>query len=172
MWGEVDFGPDASPEIDRLQVKWFKSWLTEEGNDFSEEPRVRVFEMGRNRWRAIEQWPPVSQSQAFWLSSDGLANAPDSRGQLVHAPSAIAEFGFDTYVCDPRITPPSTPYGPYDRSAVQRRPDLLLYTSQPLDGGITIAGVPVLHLYAATSAPDVDWFVTLTRVYLLRGTHS
>ena len=59
---------------------------------------------------------------------------------------------------------PATPYGPYDQSRVHRRPDLLLYTSDPLDSPVAIAGAPVMNLYASTTAVDTDWVVKFMRV--------
>lgn len=71
---------------------------------------------------------------------------------------------FDTYVYDPRIANPVTPYGPYDQRAVHHRPDMLLYESEALEGDWAIAGSPVLQLYAATTVPDTDWVVKLMQV--------
>ncbi|MEM9568207.1 MAG: CocE/NonD family hydrolase [Cyanobacteria bacterium P01_E01_bin.34] len=202
--GELDFGPAASPAIDRLQVQWFRHWLN--NNDFPESKRqpssfphestpdetlpnnestgelvldatVNLFEMGSNRWLQFDRWPVPTVPHHLWLASDGLANGPDSNGQLVaHPPESardnaadsekVSEPGseFDTYVYDPRIANPTTPYGPYDQRRVHHRPDLLLYTSKPLDTSMAIAGSPITILYAATTAVDTDWVVKLMRV--------
>ncbi|MGK7911468.1 MAG: CocE/NonD family hydrolase [Synechococcus sp.] len=200
--GELDFGPAASPTIDRLQVEWFSHWLN--GNDPSVadkdvsptnaaqtgttradttqtftgqesstvkgssvgialEAKVNLFEMGSNRWLQFEQWPVPTQPYRLWIASDGLANGPDSRGQLLEQPKP-GTCAFDTYVYDPRIANPTTPYGPYDQRRVHHRPDLLLYTSAPLDVPMAIAGAPVMNLYASTTAVDTDWVVKLMRL--------
>ncbi|MEO0941189.1 MAG: CocE/NonD family hydrolase [Cyanobacteria bacterium J06642_12] len=201
--GELDFGPAASPTIDRLQVQWFKQWL--HNNDAPEathqpaplphestsgKPRpdnescgaiavdaiVNLFEMGSNRWLQFDRWPIPTHPYRLWLASDGLANGPDSNGQLVATPASPPDeatdsgrvsktgSGFDTYVYDPRIANPTTPYGPYDQRRVHHRPDLLLYTSDPLNTPLAIVGAPIMTLYAATTAVDTDWVVKLMRL--------
>ena len=168
--GELDFGSDASPAIDRLQVRWFKHWLDVDADgkpletELEAEPCVQLFEMGSNHWRMGDRWPPISQALPLWLGGNGLANGPDSGGTLTWEPPKDSEFPFDTYVYDPRIATPTTPYGPYKRNAIQHRPDVLVYTSAPLPANLTIAGVPVFHLFASTTAADTDWVVTLNRV--------
>lgn len=159
--GQMDFGPEASPQIDRLQVQWFNRWLKGKSGFDSEAP-VRLFEMGANRWRRFESWPPPTRSQRLWLASDGLANGPDSDGRLLR--DRWDGCGFDTYVCDPRIANPTTPYGPYDQRVVHQRSDLLLYNSEPLQEQLAIAGAPTLHFYASSTAVDTDWVVKLVRV--------
>ncbi|MEM9511840.1 MAG: CocE/NonD family hydrolase [Cyanobacteria bacterium P01_E01_bin.48] len=179
--GDVDFGPEAAPNIDRLQIRWFDCWLKDKPNGVDTEAPVQAFEMGSNRWLDLPDWPPAIQMQSLWLSSDGLACGPDSCGRLDLQPAEAANetvisrtqasatqiaesFAFDTYVYDPRIATPATPYGPYDQRAVHRRPDLLLYTSAPLKQDWAIAGSPTFHLFAATTAVDTDWVVKLMQV--------
>ena len=175
--GEVDFGPEATPQIDRLQVKWFNHWLRDPQDSYGaagplsesnaarwDEAPVKLFEMGSNRWLDFDRWPVPTQPKTLWLASDGLANGPDSSGCLVETLEAVEGLDFDTYVYDPRIANPTTPYGPYDQRRVHHRPDLLLYISEPLTTSLAIAGSPVVHLYAATTAIDTDWVVKLMRV--------
>jgi putative CocE/NonD family hydrolase len=160
--GAEDFGAQASPHIDALQIRWFDRWLKNEPNGIESEPLVRVFEMGANRWLSFSAWPPPAETRNLWLKSDGLANGPDSQGTLEL--KAETDFEFDTYVYDPRIANPTTPYGPYDQRAVHQRSDLLLYTSAPFETRATVCGTPKFHLYAATTAPDTDWVVKLMRL--------
>ena len=175
--GEVDFGPDASPQIDRLQVRWFNHWLRDRGDsygtdrtlsgateDLTQESPVKLFEMGSNRWLDFDRWPVPTQPKTLWLASNGLANGPDSEGRLMEHLDAVEGLDFDSYVYDPRIANPTTPYGPYDQRQVHHRPDLVLYTSEPLTNPLAIVGSPVFHLYAATTAIDTDWAIKLMRV--------
>ncbi|MDD4018872.1 MAG: CocE/NonD family hydrolase, partial [Kiritimatiellae bacterium] len=48
---------------------------------------------------------------------------------------------------------------------VQSRSDVLTYTTDYLDEDLELTGPVVLHLYAATDAPDTDWTTKLTDVY-------
>ncbi|MGK7907969.1 MAG: CocE/NonD family hydrolase [Synechococcus sp.] len=185
--GEMDFGPDASPQIDRLQVQWFNRWLREDSDStgkpqpttsfkstttpqqeseivLTDETPVQLFEMGSNRWIQFKSWPVPTTPKTLWLSSQGLANGPDSDGKLVDSPDEIADVEFDTYVYDPRIANPTTPYGPYVQQSVHQRPDLVLYTSEAFETPLAILGAPRFHLYAATTGLDTDWVVKLMRI--------
>jgi len=50
-------------------------------------------------------------------------------------------------------------------SALLRRPDVLVYSSEALQAPVKIAGQPVVHLFASTSGTDSDWVVKLIDVY-------
>ena len=54
--------------------------------------------------------------------------------------------------------------GTDDQRPVERREDVLTYTSEPLTEGLTVIGMPQAVLYANTTAPDTDLFVMLTDV--------
>lgn len=45
-----------------------------------------------------------------------------------------------------------------------KREDILVYQTEPLTERIEVTGNPVVELYAASSAPDTDWFVRLIDV--------
>jgi putative CocE/NonD family hydrolase len=42
---------------------------------------------------------------------------------------------------------------------------VLVYTTPPLPEPVEVTGLPVLTLFAATSAPDTDWTATLVDVH-------
>jgi predicted acyl esterase len=52
-----------------------------------------------------------------------------------------------------------------DQSFVSDRPDVISFTSAPLDKPVHIAGQPMVDLFAATSGTDSDWVVKLIDVY-------
>ncbi|HEV7555152.1 MAG TPA: CocE/NonD family hydrolase, partial [Kofleriaceae bacterium] len=49
--------------------------------------------------------------------------------------------------------------------AVADRPDVLVYTTEPLTAPVAIAGAPVANLFASTTGTDADWVVKLIDVY-------
>ena len=55
--------------------------------------------------------------------------------------------------------------GPVDQEPVLSRPDLLVYTSEPLEQDIEVIGSPKMVLYASTSGRDTDWVVKLCDVH-------
>jgi predicted acyl esterase len=52
-----------------------------------------------------------------------------------------------------------------DRQFVDRRPDVLTYTSEALTAPVRVSGTPVVHLYASTSGTDSDSVVKVIDVY-------
>jgi putative CocE/NonD family hydrolase len=54
--------------------------------------------------------------------------------------------------------------GPYDQRPIEARPDVLVYTSAPLDHDTEVTGPIVVHLWAISSAPDTDFVARLVDV--------
>jgi hypothetical protein len=54
--------------------------------------------------------------------------------------------------------------GPVDNRAVERRPDVLTYTSEPLTSPLVITGPVTAELFAASSRPFTDFFARLCDV--------
>ena len=54
--------------------------------------------------------------------------------------------------------------GPLDQRALERRDDVLVYTSEPLGRDLEVVGPVEMVLYAASSARDTDWIVRLCDV--------
>ena len=54
--------------------------------------------------------------------------------------------------------------GGIPQQALQDRQDILVYQGEPLAERVEVTGNPVVELYAASSAPDTDWFVRLIDV--------
>ncbi len=52
----------------------------------------------------------------------------------------------------------------YHAKVTRERPDILVYTSAPLEKPLTFAGPVSAVLYASSSAKDTDWFVRLIEV--------
>ena len=56
------------------------------------------------------------------------------------------------------------PVGAYDQREVEQRPDVLVYTSDPLDAPMEVTGPLEVVLYAASSAVDTDFTAKLVDV--------
>ena len=135
---------------------------------------IRYFVMGRNKWKNAETWPlPETQWQKFYLHSRGHANSAAGDGVLSREEPG-AEFP-DRYIYDPldpvpsyggRINPDmNIPSGPLDQSVVERRNDVLCYTTPELPEDLEVTGPVKLHLFAATSAVDTDFMAKLVDVH-------
>jgi putative CocE/NonD family hydrolase len=55
--------------------------------------------------------------------------------------------------------------GPRDQRVLEARPDVLSYTSEPLERDLEVVGPVEMVLYAASSARDTDWVVRLCDVW-------
>jgi putative CocE/NonD family hydrolase len=167
--GDVDFGEDAEVDLYELIARWFDFWLKGEKNGVMETAPVRIFVMGANRWRDADDWPlPETKPVDYYLHSKGGANTPRGDGTIdLKAPS---EESPDRYVYDPR-DPVMTLYSfgcqdePYDQRVLDHRRDVLVYQTEPLEKPVEVIGVPVLTLFASSSAPDTDFTVKLLDVW-------
>jgi len=175
--GEVDFGFRASAimvDIVGLHLRWFDYWLKGEQNGIMDEPPVRLFVMGRNEWRDEDAWPlSRAVDTPYYLHSSGRANTLHGDGTL--GPASPGVEAVDTYVYDPRNPVPTRggglccwqaalPGGAFDQREIEARPDVLVYTSPPLDADTEVTGPLSVHLWAATSAPDTCFAAKLVDV--------
>ena len=168
--GNFDFGANAEVDVARMQVRWFDHWLKGIDNGVDREPVVRYFVMGSGRWRSAEAWPPPPGGRPgggrmeLHLASGGDACRPNGSGAL--APEPGDHGPPDTYTYDPlNPTPtlwdPACFYNVADRRRLDYRGDILRYRTAPLEEDVEVVGNPEAILYAASSAPDTDFFVWL-----------
>jgi putative CocE/NonD family hydrolase len=169
--GEVDFGPTAVIDLDAYILRWFDYWLKGVANGIMSEPAARLFRMGENVWTDENEWPPRgTQLTRYALHSGGRANSLFGDGTLSIATSGTEPP--DRYTYDPArpvpfITEPTYAQlgGPDDYRPVERRDDVLVYTSEPLTDELTVCGPVRLQLYAASSARDADFTGKLIDVW-------
>ena len=82
--GEVDFGLRSSwmfvmPE--ETQLRWFDYWLKGLPNGMLDEPPVRIFVMGANRWRDEDEWPLTPRPFNFFLPAQRRLGQYAQRGR-------------------------------------------------------------------------------------------
>ena len=175
--GDVDFTLEASwilvlPE--EIQLRWFDYWLKGIENGIMQEAPVRIFVMGENCWRDEAEWPLArTRYTPYYLHSGGGANSLQGDGGL--SPQPPGEEPVDTFVYDPRNPVPTRggglccwqaalPPGAYDQREIEARPDVLVYTSAPLEQDLEVTGPLQVHLWAASSAPQTDFTAKLVDV--------
>ncbi len=84
--GDIDFGPEVEVDLKEEHVRWYDHWLKGIDNGITDEPRVKVFVMGANRWREADDWPiPGTQYVSHYLHSNGNANSLFGDGFLNRA---------------------------------------------------------------------------------------
>jgi uncharacterized protein len=135
---------------------------------------VAYFVMGANTWRTAPDWPPSGTvDRELYLGSGGHANSAAGDGWLRWTAPGV-DGGADHYDYDPLRPVPSfggrffhrggSAGGPFDQARIERRDDVLVYTSDPLAEPLEVAGDVRLELYASSSAPETDFMVKLCAV--------
>jgi putative CocE/NonD family hydrolase len=159
--GDVDFGPAAGLDSQDLMARWFDYWLKDGNASAISGPPVRIFVMGENRWRDEQEWPLARARQTrYFLHSAGRANTLDGDGRL--STDAPRDEPPDTFVYDPWNPVPTGALGGYsrmpaDQRETERRPDVLVYTTEPLATDVEVTGPISLTLWIASSARDTDF---------------
>ena len=169
------FGPDAlRDDIWLLKQRWYDHFLKGVDNGIAGTV-VDYFVLGDNEWRQANRWPPEEAVEARWyLRSDG--GAAISGGALRTLPPESEEPA-DTWVYDPSDPPENwTDFDgmtswqdiqsfPADMSGMEARADVAVFTSEPLDEPVTIAGPILAELHASTDVLDTDWWVHVSDVH-------
>jgi putative CocE/NonD family hydrolase len=170
----VDYGKDSTVPLRTLQLEWFDQWLKSKDTPLLSKPPVRVFLMGANRWIEEREWPVArARVTPFYLDSHKPANTLNGAGTL--GPRPARTQAPDSYVYDPRNPVPTRggsvccnpkvfPWGPMDQRHVEKRPDVLVYTTPPLKRDLQVVGQIRVVLYASTSARDTDFTAKLVDV--------
>ena len=186
--GDVDFGP-AAEEFDENEVtlRWYNYLFKGEQNEFADTSKpVRIFVMGKNEWRDEEAWPLKRAVETrYSLYSGNAANGIAGNGALLEPGVSTRTSGSpsDTYIYDPANPVPTiggplccdgqhiapNPAGPRDQSEVEKRPDVLVYSTAPLTEDVEVTGPVTLDLFAKTSAADTDFTAKLIDVGALDG---
>ena len=173
--GAVNFGAEVrnvSPG-DQL-ISFFDRYLR--GRDVKIPP-VQYFLMGRNQWRTADTWPlQQTRWQRFYLHSRGNANTFSGDGVLSR--NEPGSEPTDTFIYDPHNPVPTVGgsmiggaagfglvAGPLEQSPVEKRTDVLCYTSDELKEDVEITGPLEMHVFAATSARDTDFTAKLIDVF-------
>jgi putative CocE/NonD family hydrolase len=125
-----------------------------------------VFETGTNRWRHYNAWPPATAKRKH------LYCQPD--GRLGFDAPTTKDDGFDEYPSDPSRPVPyaekvsigmEKEYMTADQRFASRRPDVLVYVTDPLPADVTLAGPIEAELIVSTTGTDSDWVVKLIDVW-------
>jgi len=173
--GERSMG-DARLNYDELTYGWFDHFLKGDDNHVLENmPKVRYFTMGMNKWQSSDTWPPRgAQPMTFYLTSAGKANTLNGDGAL--APAAPSADSADAFTYDPMdpvssyggnvcCTGNAVNGGAMDQRKMEARPDILVYTSEPLKEGIEASGPIDVTLFVSSDAKDTDFTVKVLDVY-------
>jgi uncharacterized protein len=162
--GDVDFGFDTSRWYQPHELRFFREHLKQKGQ--AELPEALVFETGAHRWRRLPAWPPANaRPTPYYLGAGGTLSTT--------APTANGE-ACDSWPSDPAKPVPYTQeiaqrwgknYMAEDQRFVSSRPDVVVWTSEPLQADLTVAGPLEAKMFFATTGTDADLVVKLVDVW-------
>ena len=167
-YADRTFGKQALSDVIEMHMHWYDQRLKGIDTGVDEEAPIKLFVMGKNTWRDEYEWPlERTEWTKFYLSSAG--NAVDGGGGL-HPEIKTSDQTSDSFIYDPGDPVPSlgSQYqtydfcGPHDRSHIQRRPDVLTFTTDVLTEDMEITGPISATIWASSDAKDTDFTATLT----------
>ena len=155
--GSIDFGQAAQWSYPDVLVQWSDFVLKGKPGPLFPGPPVRYFAMGEgaNQWKEADRWSEVVGSQQRLCLTSG-----HDGGALSESPPT--ETVTWSYVYDPRDPVPSALdddayYGPFDIGYMDMRPDVLSFSTAPLDQPVELRGSVTLDLVVTSSAVDTDF---------------
>jgi putative CocE/NonD family hydrolase len=166
--GEADNGFDTSKWFqERVYLPFFKEHL--KGGEESGLARATMFDTGADRWQRFEQWPPKTiEDKVLYLNS----------GQTLSSQKPAKDGGYSEYISDPNKPVPQSKfiedivtnswdpeYMTEDQRFAARRPDVLLFETEPLGKDQTLAGDIAINFYFSTSQTAADLVVKLVDVF-------
>ncbi|WP_036603153.1 CocE/NonD family hydrolase [Olivibacter sitiensis] len=162
--GNIVFEKETAPYYrEQIEKRFFDQYLLE-GED-AQLAKATIFETGSNQWKKYGAWPPQeSVEKNIYLQANGKLSFD----------VPVEKDSFDEYESDPKNPVPYTSeirilrgsdYMYEDQRFAARRPDVLVYESDPLEEDVTISGDVWANLFVATSGTDADYVVKLIDVY-------
>jgi putative CocE/NonD family hydrolase len=143
-------------------IAWFRAHLLGDRSGLRAAP-VQVYVMGANQWREYQTWPPES------FSATGLRWHLQAGGGL--SPATPGAGGPDRYRYDPADPTPavggtslSANAGARDNRELEKRADVLCYTSPVLKDDLEVIGPVSAELFVSSSLEYTDFSVRLCDV--------
>jgi putative CocE/NonD family hydrolase len=163
--GNIDFGSKTAEYFQQqIEAAFFRAHLHQQTAPTLAE--ATMFDTGVNRWQYFDQWPPAeTKPQRYYFAA---------AQQLSDQAPATADLAWDEFVSDPQRPVPfsedidtgmTVAYMTDDQRFAARRPDVLVYQTEPLREPMTICGPLLVDLRVSTSQSDADWVVKLIDIF-------
>ena len=165
--GKIDFGSKTAEYYRQNVLARFLAYHLK-GKGTPDFPEALTFRTGVNSWQRHDTWPPKS------ATARPLYFHPNGKLSFT-APPAGAN-AFDSYISDPANPVPYrarpielrtgwTTWLVEDQRFVDHRPDVLTWSTEPLESDVVVSGKVLAKLFASTTGTDSDWIVKLIDVY-------
>jgi putative CocE/NonD family hydrolase len=133
--------------------------------------RIWVGGEGAEQWRETTNWPPPGTAEQRWylgpLGTLGTAEPePEPAGPAAGAGTESARFRYDPADPTPSVGGAvlAVSAGSRDNRTVEQRPDVLVFSSEPLGQPVEVTGDVAAELSVTRDNPYADLFVRLCDV--------
>ncbi|MBA3957339.1 MAG: CocE/NonD family hydrolase [Parachlamydiaceae bacterium] len=170
--GDFDVPAEGrAPPIDISPQRWFAHYLKDVDNGVETIPAVTYYVMGTfdgspssgNVWRHADVWPVPAASTSFYLTADH---------KLIEKGSSPVQAASFAYQYDSKNPVPTIggcnlflESGPKDQRSLEKREDVLLFTSEPLTEDLEVTGRVLAKVFFSSDQPDAEIVVRLCDVY-------
>ena len=142
MFGlHADMTLPGPSELNEEVLRWYDHWLKGIDTGIMDEPPIRIFVMGVNRFRYENEWPlaRTQWTKIYLRTFEGLSTEPESGNPspdpLIHKPPIISD-----------------------------QVSSIKYSSRPLNEPMEITGPVTLYLYASIDQDDANFIAKLWSV--------
>lgn len=159
--------PALNPPFDWSAKSWFACHLKGE-KALKELPNILYYVMGPldsevssgNVWKTAEKWPLPHLATPWHLTTNkALSRMPGE--------DALYQYNYNPDQPVPTIGGRNLFLlsGPCDQSSIEKRPDLVVFTSAPLEEDLEITGDVLVRLFVSTDQEETAFSARLTDVY-------
>lgn len=147
----------------RESLLWLRAHLHDENHLLRTAP-VRIYVMGANEWSDLTAWPPGQMKTQRWYLQPGAALSPD-----LPSLAPPSHYRYDPAHPTPNVGGATNATlgrgtGAQDNRQLEARPDVLVFTSQPLKHDTEIIGPVSAELFIQSNLEYTDFFVRLCDV--------
>lgn len=140
-------------DLDYQYLMWFEKHL--KGTAINQTKTVEYYNLGENQWKESEKWPPGIKNTSFYI------------GKELQSTGDFTSYTFNPQNPAPHILDVSSNEAspPGDYQEIERRKDVITFTSNKLTEEISIAGDVLFDFYASSDCVDTDWVVRISDVF-------
>ncbi|ACY98432.1 MULTISPECIES: CocE/NonD family hydrolase [Thermomonospora] len=144
----------------RESLAWFRAHLRGDFSRVRANP-VRVYLTGAGQWRDYRDWPPPGMRPVRWHLHPGGGLGEDGP-----QPGEPSRYLFDPADPTPSLAGPSVlgSCKPVDQRPVEKRADVLVFTSAPLRADLDVIGPVEAELFVRSDREHTDFVVRLCDV--------
>ncbi len=168
--GSLTYPANSGLDVIKKALGWFDETLKGQNRKIMSGANVKYYVMGDpedpqapgNEWRESSMWPPAAKSVNWYFSTGGVMST-------VKPPAGAPPLDFSADPANPVQTIGGANLfsrsGPHDQREIEKRGDVLVFTTAAMREPLNITGPLKAELYVSTDSPDTDVNVRITDVY-------